>query len=340
MNPGRVTNLRDTIEIATRAHQDVEAEAAAFFNSEAALYVAGGYYFGLIAISAVSHEFGAIFFDELAHHALREGIVASGLSNWAFRHLDPEDLEGQLKRHLPANAKPLVVTDGMFSTFGEIAPLQDFAHVMASYDGTLLVDESHSFGVLGTLGRGAGEHHDISAASILMGGSTSKALGVMGGIIPASANHVAAYRSTPAGRGAAAGLPAAAAMCSASLKFVRQHPELLQRLRANIAYLKSGLREIGLPVADNLAPVATFQTESQQSMQSLQELLHVRRDFRSSFQLYWHGRDRGSFAAAFSRITPPKTWIVSSKPCGDWFEHGVHADRGIGTANASGRSSC
>jgi 7-keto-8-aminopelargonate synthetase-like enzyme len=62
-------------------------------------------------------------------------------------------------------------------------------------------------------------------------------------------------------------------MCAASLKFVRQHPELLQRLRANIAYLKSGLREIGLPVADNLAPVATFQTGSHQSMQGLQERL-------------------------------------------------------------------
>jgi 8-amino-7-oxononanoate synthase len=260
-------------QIATSAHQAVEAEAATFFNSEATLYVAGGYYFGLIAIAGVSHEFSAIFFDELAHHSLRDGIAASGLAAWAFRHLDPEDLENQLKRHLPANAKPLIVTDGLYSTLGEIAPLKDLAQVMAPYGGTLLVDESHSFGVLGTLGRGAAEHHDIPAASIIMGGSTSKALGVMGGIIPASKIRVAAFRSTPAGRGAAAGLPAAAAMCAASFKYVRQHPELLQRLRANIAHLKSGMRKIGFSVADDLAPVATFRTGSRGSMQSLQEQL-------------------------------------------------------------------
>jgi 8-amino-7-oxononanoate synthase len=259
--------------VATRAHQAVEAEAATFFNSEAALYVAGGYYFGLIAMAGVSHEFGGVFFDELAHHSLRDGIAASGLPGWVFRHRDPEDLEGQLKRHLPANAKPLIVTDGLYSTLGEIAPLKDLAQVMAPYGGALLVDESHSFGVLGTLGRGAAEHHDLPAASMIMGGSTSKAFGVMGGIIPSSETRVAAFRSTPAGRGAAAGLPAAAAMCAESFKYVREHPELLQRLRANIAHLKRGMRKLGFSVADNLAPVVTFQLASRDNTQSLQERL-------------------------------------------------------------------
>jgi len=147
-------------EIATFAHQQVESEAARFFDSEAALYLVGGYYFGLVAIAALRERFSAIFFDERVHHSIREAIAASGLPNHAFRHLDAEDLERQLRRHVHANDKPLVATDGLFSTFGEIAPLDELAHVLTPYGGRLLVDESHSFGVLGI---GVAERASITA---------------------------------------------------------------------------------------------------------------------------------------------------------------------------------
>src|SRR5690606_31879147 len=107
-----------------------------------------------------------------------------------------------------------VATDGMFSTLGEIAPLRALWQAVQPYDGRLLVDESHSFGVLGAHGRGAVEHHDMPRSVALSGGSLGKAFGTCGGIIPASAMEVAACRGTPVGRGASAGLPAAAAMCT------------------------------------------------------------------------------------------------------------------------------
>jgi 8-amino-7-oxononanoate synthase len=260
-------------DIATPAHLAAEAEVARFFDAEAGMYIAAGYYFGLITIAAMRGEFSRIFFDDLAHYSLQEAIAASNLPSHSYKHLDAEDLAAQLKQHMRANEKPLIVTDAMYSTFGKIAPLDALARAMAPYGGRLLVDESHGFGILGDLGRGAAEHHNIPAASVVIGGSTGKGFGVVGGIIAASEDEIAKFRGTPASRGAAAGLPAAAAMCAKSLRYVREHPELLQRLRANTAYAKSGLRKLGLDVGDSIAPVATFSAGTEESMRALQEKL-------------------------------------------------------------------
>jgi 8-amino-7-oxononanoate synthase len=259
--------------VVTRGHWDAEREAAAYFGSEAALYLAGGYSFGLVAFAAIRSRFNAIFLDERSHHCLGEGAAASGLPIHTFRHLDAEDLRGKLERTLRGGEKPLVVTDGMYSTFGELAPLDELAAVTLPFEGRLVVDESHSFGVFGNLGRGACEHFNLPAPSALVGGSTGKAFGVVGGIIPATREEVDLLRDSPASRGASHGLPAAAAMCAASLRYIRQHPELLLRLRDNTLQLKKGLRQIGLSIPDTAAPVATFVTPSDVSMQELRERL-------------------------------------------------------------------
>jgi 8-amino-7-oxononanoate synthase len=259
--------------LVSAALQDVESEGARFFATESALFLTTGYHFGFAAVAALRDRFSVIFFDELAHYSLREAIAASGLPRHTFHHLDAGHLAELLARHCAPRALPLIVTDGMYSTGGEIAPLDQFAGALESYGGRLLVDESHSFGVLGEHGRGASEHHSIPASAALIGGSLSKAFGAVGALIPANASEVAALQATPVYRGAAVGLPAAAAMCAQSLRYVRAHPELLQRLRDNTAYLKAGLRRLGLEVGATVAPVAAFALGSKQSMRSLQERL-------------------------------------------------------------------
>ena len=260
-------------QVATRAHQEVETEAARFFRSPAALYLSGGYLFGLVSLPAIRDRLGVIFLDELAHFSLREAAAASGVKSCLYRHVDADDLALKMRQHLGAYERPVVMTDGLFSTFGEIAPLSELASAVAPYDGSLLVDESHSFGVLGATGRGAHEHHKLSLNSVVAGGSLSKAFGTTGGIILGTEEGIAACRSTPAGRGAAAGLPAGASMCAASLRHVRTHPELLQRLRTNVVAMKSGLRNLGLNVGDSVAPIATFVAGEANAMQALQERL-------------------------------------------------------------------
>jgi 7-keto-8-aminopelargonate synthetase-like enzyme len=261
-------------QIATGAHLDAEAAAAEFFGSEGALYLSTGYYFGWVAIGALRAQYSRIFVDEWAHHCLRDAIAASGLPGHSFKHLDVADLEAQLNAHMRPGERPLVATDGMYSTFGDIAPLADFAKSIAPYEGRLVVDESHSFGVVGPRGRGACEHHDLCGSPIvLQGGSTGKALGVLGGIIPANHADLVALRTVPASRGSSIGQPAAAAMCAMSFKYVREHPELLARLRENIAYLKAGMRRLGLQVGDTLAPIASFSVPGVGAMQALRERL-------------------------------------------------------------------
>lgn len=256
-----------------RPYVDVELEATKFFGSDAAVFMGGGYYFGLIALATLRRKLAVVFFDELCHFSLRDGIAASGLRSHPFRHLDANDLEAQLVKHLRRNERPVIATDGMFSTFGQIAPLRDLHAVVAPFEGRLLVDESHSFGVLGPAGRGAGEHHGIDPASLVIGGSLGKAFATCGGIIPAGHEQAEAFRMTPAGRGASPGAPAVAAMCATSLRYVREHPDLLERLRANVRYMKQGLRALGLDVADTVAPVATFTLGSHGAMTDLKQRL-------------------------------------------------------------------
>ncbi len=260
--------------ICSRPIQDVEQRACQYFASDAALYLGSGYQFGLAAPAAVGGQYPAIFFDEFAHFALRDGIAASGLPRRSFRHLDVEDLEHQLRHHLAAGQRPLVVTDGLYSTLGEIAPLDRLSRVAAAYNGRLVVDESHAFGVLGASGRGALEHHGMIRVGALAGGSLGKAFGTCGGLVLGSAADVRALESTPVVRGASSGSPAAAAMCAASLDYVRDNPLLLARLRDNTSYLKAGLRRLGLnPRGDEIAPIASFALDSAKSMQRLQAAL-------------------------------------------------------------------
>lgn len=262
---GSIPWVHDTT---TSPLEEVESEAAKFFSRPAALFLVGGYYFGLVSLAALREQFSVIFLDEWAHYSLREAIAASGLRHHTFRHVDTDDLENQLRQRLRAGDRPLIATDGLFSTFGEIPPLDDYARLVASYDGRLLIDESHSFGVIGASGRGAAEHCHLDPSIAIIGGSLGKAFGTSGGIVPAEEKQVAAFRATPVGYGASIGPPALSAMCAASLKYVREHPGLLVTLRDNVAYMKSGLRALGLDVGDSSVPIASFVTPGR-SMQQL-----------------------------------------------------------------------
>ncbi len=238
------------------------------------MYLNAGYYFGLAAMAAVRAHYHAVFFDEFAHYSLLEAIVAAGLPSYSFRHLDLEDLALKIKKCLGPKQRPLIVTDGLFSTVGEIAPLDELFRIVSAYDGRLLVDESHSFGVLGPTGRGAVEHHNLQSARLLRGGSLGKAFGTCGGIILAEESDAEPLRGSAVGRGASTGLTAAAAMCATSIRFVGEHPELLVRLRENIRYLKEGLARLGLAIGgDAPSPIASFSAGSESATRSLQQAL-------------------------------------------------------------------
>ena len=268
-NLGPIAQIPRHYGFALAANLDVEAEAAQFFDAEAAMYFSTGYLFGLISLCGLAAEYDIAFLDASTHYSLRDGAAAAGKPVHSFAHLDPDDLARVLAAELKPGQRPLAATDGMFPTFGSIAPLADYARVLAPYDGWLIVDESHSFGAIGPTGGGAVEHHGLERDRVVAGGSMSKAFCAFGGLAVGSREVIDELWKSPAARGAASGISSGAAMTAASLRYVRQHPERLEKLRRNVRQLKAGVRALGYDIEDSDAPVATFVAGKAQDMQRL-----------------------------------------------------------------------
>jgi len=255
------------------ANLDAEAEARRFFDVDGAMFFGTGYLFGLIAIGGLAVHCDAVFIDACAHYSLRDAARACGRPVHEFAHLDAADLERVIARELPAGARPLVATDGMFPTRGAVAPLADYAALLARHDGWLVVDESHAFGTIGECGRGAVEQARLPRERVLAGGSMAKAFGAHGGLAIGAASTIAALWGTPAARGAALGCSAGAAMSAASMRQVRAKPDLLARMRRNASALRQGLRGLGLAVDAHDGPIVAVAHGSASNMQSIQARL-------------------------------------------------------------------
>jgi len=267
------------------ANLDAEEAARQFFDVDGAMFFGTGYLFGFIGVSGLAPRCDAVFLDESAHYSLRDACLASGLPVHAFRHCDAADLAQAMARELGGSGRPLVVTDGMFPTWGAIAPLKAYAELLAARDGWLVVDESHAFGCVGPHGRGAVELAGIARDRVLAGGSMAKAIGAHGGIAIGSAALIEQLWKTPAARGAALGCSAGAAMTAAGLRHVQGNPALLERLRRNVRLLRQGLRDLGLQPAEHEGPLATFKHGSAADMARIQAAL-VERGILIAYSTY------------------------------------------------------
>jgi len=172
------------------------------------------------------------------------------------------------------------VTDGVFATTGRVAPLSEYAKVISPFDGRLFIDESHSFGVVGTHGRGAAEWCGVEHLADV-GSTLSKAFCAQGAMVGCSSLVAAQLRGIPAIRGACAGSPLSAVAATASLDFVAQHPELRANLAAMTNYLRARLRALGVSVNDSPAPIVAFRYGGREDMQALQ-----RRLFEKGIHIY------------------------------------------------------
>ena len=140
----------------------LERGAAEFFGCEASFYFSAGYACNRILLRAVESDFDAIFLDEHSHYSVLEAAAQSGRPTFRFGHRNGADLADNLRRHLQPGRRPLVMTDGVFSVRGTIAPVADYCDVLGNYAGAgLLVDDAHGVGVLGDRGRGTLEHFGL-----------------------------------------------------------------------------------------------------------------------------------------------------------------------------------
>lgn len=238
----------------------VEAEAARFFGTEAALYFTSAYVASLAAVLHLARDADLVLLDAQAHHSLRHGARLTGLPVVEFAHRDPEDLARRLSRHLPPRGRPLALTDGVFPTWGDVAPLAGHHAALEGYGGVLFVDDAHGSGVLGARGRGAVEHHGLSSPRVHFAASLGKAFGTQGGILPGTAAFVEAVRAASPVYNAVS-LPAMPVAAGAVVALrLGGEPDRRERLWRNARRLKRGVAELGFPVPDSVMPVATLTT--------------------------------------------------------------------------------
>lgn len=271
---------------------EVEQTAAAFFGTADAFYFVSGYMGTAVLLHALADAFDVVLADEHCHFGMLEAASLTRRPLERFRHRDPEDLRRRLREHVPAPARVLVLTDGVFAALGTLAPVDDYLAVLDTRPGSMiLVDDAHGVGTLGAYGRGTLEHlglwnrginadHEegpVGPAKLYLCATLSKALGGFGGIVPGTESFLCRVRGASHYFDAASAPPSPAAAASArALELVMARPELRERLRDNVARLRAGLRALGLAVEDGPSPIIAFNCGPAGRMQELHDALRRR----------------------------------------------------------------
>jgi 8-amino-7-oxononanoate synthase len=261
----------------------LEARLAEIKHKETALLFATGYLTNLgvlpslVRLTQIARAVGytprvpakyAFFTDEFNHLSIREGIRASGAPSIAFKHADMNDLEARLKT---SNATVrIIVTDGVFSQHGDIAPLPDMLALADRYDAVVYVDDAHGTGVLGATGAGTTEHFGVDSPRLICMGTLSKAYGCIGGFVATESYVADLLRAGCSAFGFTSTLPPdqAAAVLEA-IDMVRDEPERRERLWANQRYFVSRMAALGIDLEATETPILPLHVGDEQTCASM-----------------------------------------------------------------------
>jgi 8-amino-7-oxononanoate synthase len=236
-------------------HNRLEKRLADFKGTEDAIVFPTGFMTMMGTVSAVAGEGDIIFSDELNHASIVDGCRISKAQKRIYRHNDMASLEEQLSQ-CPLEANKLIVTDGVFSMKGTVANLPEIKRLAVKYNAQVMVDDAHGTGVLGATGRGTPEHFHMEGQIDLVCGTFSKSLATVGGFTGATAEVVTFLRLASRPSVYTASPPASVmATVLACLDVIEEEPELLKKLHANAAFLKSGFKELGFSLEETVTPI-------------------------------------------------------------------------------------
>jgi glycine C-acetyltransferase len=252
VGPGAVRTISGTNDL----HIELERKLAEFKGCEAALTFQSGFTANLATIQALVGKEDVIFSDRLNHASIIDGCRLSGAKIVAYEHNDPGALEDAIKEHASHFRRALIVTDGVFSMDGDIAPLPALAEVARRYDILLMVDDAHGEGVLGKGGRGIVDHFGLHGEVDIEVGTMSKAFGVVGGIVAGDKKIIEwlRQRGRPFLFSSAVTAPDAAA-CLAAVDLLQESTELVDKLWDNARYFKSEMKRLGFDTGVSETPV-------------------------------------------------------------------------------------
>ena len=251
VGPAAVRTIAGTMDL----HVQLEERLAAFKGAEAAITFQGGFMANLAVVPALLSRGDVIFSDELNHASIIDGCRLSRAEIVRFRHADPDDLRQQIAA-TSEYGRRMIITDGVFSMDGDIAPLPALAEIADQHDILLMVDDAHGEGVLGQGGRGIVDHFGLHGQVDIEVGTMSKAFGVVGGIVAGSKAIIdwLQQRGRPFLFSSAMTVPDVAA-CLAAVDLLEESTELVDRLWSNAGYFKQEMNKLGFNTGVTQTPI-------------------------------------------------------------------------------------
>ena len=251
---GAVRTIAGTMKI----HMDLEEQIARFKKVEACVVFQSGFTANAGTVSAVLGKEDLIISDELNHASIIDGARLSRATIKVFKHKDVADCERILQEHTAFPGKKLIITDGVFSMDGDIAPLPQLCDLAEKYGCIMMVDDAHSSGVLGRGGRGTIDHFDCHGRVHIQVGTLSKAIGSMGGYVCGSRDLIDfLYLRARPFLFSTSHPPATAAACAAAFTLL-DSPEgekLVKKLWANTKHFKRELKKRGFQFKASETPI-------------------------------------------------------------------------------------
>lgn len=236
-------------------HEELEQEIARFKRTQGAIVFGSGYAANLGVIQALVGSVDAVLGDFLNHASIIDGCRLSRAQFLVYRHRDMDQLERKLKQASGCRRR-LIVTDGVFSMDGDLAPLPDIVALAERYGAIVMVDDAHATGVYGSRGAGTVDHFGLEGRVQVQMGTLSKALGSVGGYVAGNGklidylvnrarSFIFSTAPPPASMGAAL----------AALRIVERQPEIRAQLWSNARYLREGLKNLGYRVPEEDSPI-------------------------------------------------------------------------------------
>ncbi|UBV42361.1 BioF/Kbl family PLP-dependent acyltransferase [Deinococcus taeanensis] len=245
-----------TIAGTLRIHEDLEEQIAQFKHTGSALVLHSGFTTNQGVLGALLKEGDLVVSDELNHASIIDGLRLTKATRKVFRHADPADLERVLREN-PCEGLVMVVTDGVFSMDGDLAPLDQLVAVARRFGAVTYVDDAHGSGVMGESGRGTVHHFGFEYADdVIQVGTLSKAWGGVGGYAAGHANlrELLINRARPY-LFSTAQPPAVVGALAAALDEVQRDPTLMKRLWDNTRFFKAELARLGFDTFGSVTPI-------------------------------------------------------------------------------------
>ncbi len=249
---GAVRTIAGTMAI----HLELEEKIARFKHVEASVVFQSGFTANAGTVQAILGREDIIISDQLNHASLIDGCRLSRAEIKIFPHKDIEACENILKEIAGRKCRKLLVTDGVFSMDGDIAPLPQLVELAEKYGCIMMIDDAHASGVLGRNGRGTVDHYNLHGRVDVQVGTLSKAIGALGGYVCSTRDAIEfLYHRARPFLFSTSHPPSVAATCLAAFEVLEEEPQLIDQLWANTRFFKEGLKKLGFNTGVSETPI-------------------------------------------------------------------------------------